>query len=419
MARPTRTKGKAGGKAKRQSIRDKARQAAANKEKGGGGLDTLKDLPRDIEFFKPKMGRGNKGKNHFSIVPYVVSIPNHPFQTAGELWHECTYWRHKIGNGTDQKSYICLAKTEQSPTKKCPICEHRAALIKSGDDPDMVEELKPKQRQLFNILDHDDEDKGIQLLEMSPYMFGFMLDEEDIAQEEDFPGRFYGDDQNGLSIQVRFNEESFGGNKFPEAARIDFEERDDLPEEMVEEQAVDLDACLRILTYDELNAKFFELEADENEDADPGEEPEEEGSEDPEEEREEGGDTLEDELLGMTRTELKRYITENNLDIKVLKKHSDQDIIDNILAATELPEEEPEQEEPEEPEEETEEEKKPSRRERKPKQEEEQQDDRCPHGFVFGVDVDTKKAKKKCDECDVWDDCQDEKDRLADEGVPF
>ena len=80
----------------RESIRDKARKAAAGRERGGGGLDTLKNLPQDIEFFKPKKGRGEKGKNLFSIVPYTVSIDNHPFQTVGDLWHECTYWQHKL-----------------------------------------------------------------------------------------------------------------------------------------------------------------------------------------------------------------------------------------------------------------------------------------------------------------------------------
>ena len=271
----------------------------------------------------------------------------------------------------------------------------------------MVEELKPKQRQLFNILDHDDESKGIQLLEMSPYMFGFMLDEEDIAQEEDFPNMFYGDDQNGLSIQARFNEEVFAGHKFPEAVRIDFEERDDLPDEMVEKEALDLDAHLRILTYDELNAKFFELDSDENE-GNHGASDEQEGEEQEEEETEKET-TSTDDLEEMDRAELKAYIKVEDLGIKVFKSHTDDDIRDNILAAMEQSEaeetDESEEEEAEEPPKKT--------RRKRPGKEAEQKDDRCPHGFIFGVDVDSKKARKKCDQCEEWDDCQDEKDRLA------
>ena len=210
---------------KRQSIRDKARTAADQKEKGGG-LDTLQNIPRDMEFFKPKMGKGNKGKNRISIIPYKVTIDNHPFQTAGELWHECTYWQHKVGSGTDSKKFICLAKTAQAEDKKCPICEYRALLIKKGEDPELAEELKPKQRQLFNLLDHDEEHKGIQLFEISPYQFGFMLDDEDRAQSADFDDKFYGDPDDGLIVVARFDAGSFSGHTFPEIARIDFEERD-------------------------------------------------------------------------------------------------------------------------------------------------------------------------------------------------
>ena len=248
-----------GKKATRTSIRDRARQAANKRERGGSGLDTLQNIPQDIEFFKPKAGPGKKGMNQFSIVPYITSIENHPFQEPGEPWPECTYWQHVIGTAGDQKRFICPAKTEQSESRKCPICEYRSALIKSGQDPDLADELKPKQRQIFNILDHNDEDKGIQLFEISPYMFGFALDDEDKAQAEDFDDKYYGDFEDGLSIKARFSESSFGGKKFAEIARIDFEERDDLPEGMVTEEAVDLDAALKILDYDEIHKQFHEL----------------------------------------------------------------------------------------------------------------------------------------------------------------
>lgn len=260
--RRTQTSGK---KKSTRSIREKARQAAAKRERGGGGLDTLQNLPQDTEFFSPKMGRGTKGMNRFSIVPYVVSISNHPFQEKGELWPECSYWQHKIGTGTDKKRFICLAKTEQSKKKKCPICEYREALINSGSDPDLAEELRPRLRQLFNILDHDDEDKGIQLFEMSPYMFGFMLDDEDNAQAHKFDDKYYGDISDGLMIEARFNEESFNGSKFAKCARIDFEERPDLSKDITDE-AIDLDAALRLLDYNELKKKFHEIEIGEEED---------------------------------------------------------------------------------------------------------------------------------------------------------
>ena len=407
MARPKTSRGKKKAKA---SIRDKARQAAETRERGGGGLDTLKDLPQDVDFFKPKMGRGKKGQNRFSIVPYVISIDNHPFQEVGEQWPECTYWQHKIGNGSDQKRFICQAKTDQSKTKKCPICEYRKALLDSGSDPALAEELKPKRRQIFNVFDHDHEDKGIQLLEMSPYMFGFMLDDEDTAQAEDFDDKYYGDDVDGLMVVARFDEGSFGGNKFPECARIDFEERDDLDEEIVE-SAVDLDASLRILSYDELNEKFFELdtggEGEEDEEEDEPKtrskskstpsrrrgkatkkepEPDEDEQEEDEDEDEEDDFPTEDEINKMKSIALKKLIDENELDVDPdgLKLSE----LRSAVIEECYPDEEDEQEEDED---------------------EEAEDNECPEGMTFGVDCDTEDC---CDDCDKWEDCKDLQDEI-------
>lgn len=372
MASRDRDRGR-GKKAGRQSVRDKARAAADQRERGGGGLDTLQNIPRETEFWKPKMGKGNKGKNRISIVPYIVSIENHPFQQVGEPWHECTYWQHKIGIGSDSKRFVCPAKTDQAENKKCPICEYRAALLKSGQDPDLAEELKPKQRQIFNILDHDDEDKGIQLFEISPHMFGFMLDDEDKAQAEDFGDRYYGDFENGLAVLARFAEGSFGGNKFPECVRIDFEERDDLPEEMVTEEAIDLDACLKILSYDELHKKFFELDSGGGSGDDDGED------DDDQEEK--------SSRRGPSRSRAK---DDDDDDEQEKEKPSSR------RTRQREPEPEPEPER--------------KRGKTSKKEEEEDEDNQCPHGLKFGHDCDTVSAK--CDKCDVWDDCRDRLDEI-------
>jgi hypothetical protein len=368
----------------RESIRDKARKAAAGRERGGG-LDTLKNLPQDIEFFKPKKGRGEKGKNLFSIVPYTVSIDNHPFQTVGDLWHECTYWQHKVGGtGDETKRFICLKKTEQSPHKRCPICEYREKLIKAGNDPELAEELKPKQRQLFNVIDHDDEDKGIQLFETSPHMFGFMLDDEDRAQADDFDGKFYGDSEDGLAIKARFSEGSFGGHKFAEIARIDFEEREDLSAEIME-GAVDLDAALRILTPEEMEKKFFELDTgddsgdDDNEDEEPEERPSKKTSpkKSKRPEPEEEDDQDDDESDEDDETE------EKPAPKKSSKPPAKQGSTKRKAPSRPEPEDDEDDDDDDQP--------------------------SCPSGFVFGKDCDSDDA---CDDCELWDDCKDEQDAL-------
>jgi len=369
MARPDRNRGKI---TKRQSIRDKAREAASSKERASGGLDTLKDLPQDIEFWKPKTGKGTKGENNFSIIPYVVSIENHPYQTVGELWHECTYWVHKVGAGEDNKRFICLAKTLQSDENKCPICKYREALMKNGSDPELADSLKPKQRQIFNILDHDDEDKGIQLFEMSPHVFGFMLDDEDAAQsEKKFDGKFYGDVQDGLMVCARFDQGSFQGHKFPEIARIDFEERDDLSDDLITE-AVDLDSCLRILSYDEMNSKFLELD---------GQEAEEENQESKKEEK-------------SSRTSRRT------------EKESEPEKPSTRRSSRNEPDPEPEKKQ-----------ERASRRSREKEPEPEPEDDNeCPQGLTFGTDCDNEECYAADPDCPKWDDCKDRQDELKTAG---
>lgn len=363
-SRKTSSKKKSG--RKYSSVREKAKQAAAERERGGGGLDTLKNLPQDIEFFKPKMGKGRKGLNRLSIIPYLVSIENHPRQDVGEIWFELTYWRHTVGSGDDRKSFVCPSKTAIAEDNRCPICEYRNALIKSGSDPELAEELKPKQRQLFNILDLDEEDKGIQLYDVSPFLFGEMLEAEYDVQEEDFGGKHFGDPEDGLSIVARFTKETFGSNSFAKIARIDFEEREDLDDSLIEEEAVDLDAVLRILDYETLNNEFFELDTGSSSDDEEGEVEEDEEGE------------VEEEKPKRSKRPPRR------------KKKEEE------------PEEEEEPDEEPDEEEEDEQDNEP----------EDDGDNECPAGLNFGYDCDTDDA---CDECDIWDECRDRLDEIEEE----
>ena len=85
-----------------------------------------------------------------------------------------------------------------------------------------------------------------------------------------------------------------------------------------------------------------EEDTDSNEEEEEEEETEEEETEEEEEEEEEGTD-----FSSMSRKELKGYIKENELDVTVFKKYSDEDIIEKIKEAenSENSEEEEEEEE--------------------------------------------------------------------------
>jgi len=146
-------------------MRERARQRAEEREKQGGG-GTKYQIEGDFEFFEP-----SKGENLINIIPYVVSVDNHPEGIPkGEIWYQRSILVH-YGIGADEKPYIC-PKTNK---KACPICDHRAELMKDPDaDEELIKELRPREREVFNVLVDDE----ILLWEISIHNFGNLLEEE-------------------------------------------------------------------------------------------------------------------------------------------------------------------------------------------------------------------------------------------------
>ena len=139
----------------RRSVRDNVRNRA-DKKSGDGWVSTSLVLPEGTHFFSVKKA----GVRRIDILPYEVKQDGNPFAAKGSLHYERTYWAHR-GIGPNNDSYICSAKTFN---KKCPICEYRAKLQKDPDaEEQMVKDLAPKERQLFNVIDTAERDKGIQL----------------------------------------------------------------------------------------------------------------------------------------------------------------------------------------------------------------------------------------------------------------
>lgn len=236
-------------KTRMQSLKDRVRQRAEEKEQTKKGGFSYISLPEKVEFFEIA-----KGTMLVDIVPYEVKVDNHPVADRGELWYERTFFIHRE-IGAENRPYICPLKTIKKP---CPICEYRASLIKDGYDKnkDLVDALRPKERQLFNI----DTEKGIKVFESSYYLFGEALEKEIREGKEEWAA--FADLEEGYTLRVRFGEKTLGSNTFFEAERIDFEERDPYNESILDE-VVDLDACLKILSYDELNKIFMEVEESE------------------------------------------------------------------------------------------------------------------------------------------------------------
>lgn len=326
-------------KAERAARRERLRARTEEKERKRGGRNYIK-IPTGVEEFEVKGSRST-----LDIIPYEVNATNHPAAEQGELWYERTFFLHRE-IGADNGSYICPLLTFKKP---CPICEYRKTLMDQdyNANKELIGDLKPKERQLFNIIDRNKDDKPM-LFEMSYYLFGKLLDKE-IQEGRDENADFM-ELEEGQMLTIRWEENKSFDNPFYEADRIDFDPRPDDYDEAILDEVVDLDACLIEFSYEDLEKIFLEESV--------------------------GSEELPDEKTTSRRT----------------TRRSEPE-----------PEEEPEkptrsrrsrgQQAKEEPEPE------PEKQEAGPGE--------CPGGGVFGDDCE---KLDHCAECEVWEDCRDKAD---------
>ena len=160
--------------------------------------------------------------------PRVVDILSWPVKQSnayadkGDLYFEKTFWVHNsIGPNKDR--VVCPAKTLG---KRCPICDHKARLANDPEsDADLIKSLNPKERQLFLINDLKSDDGGLQVWDVSYYLFGKNLEERLATADEDDDWMGYADPEEGLSLRIAFSEEPFQGKVYYSTASIDFRPR--------------------------------------------------------------------------------------------------------------------------------------------------------------------------------------------------
>jgi len=222
-----------------------------------GFTPTVVKLPDGTQFFSPKKA----GTYRLEIIPYEVPANpkggQNPNAQAGELHYERTYFSHR-GIGADEKSYVCPAKTTGKP---CPICEHRKELMRDKDaDEDLIKSLSPKQRQLWNIYDHGDVEKGVQVWDVSFHLFGKQLKATINNADEDDGWEYFADPADGLTLRVGMEEKSFAGNSFLEAASIGFKARREPLSDEILDAAQPLDDLLILVEYSKLKSIFLQEE---------------------------------------------------------------------------------------------------------------------------------------------------------------
>lgn len=385
---------------KREKRTIRSARDRAEKHVDGFSASSL-NLPQGVSLLKLK-----KGAMFIDIIPYVVGKGN-PFADEGEVHYERTYHVHK-NVGPNGDSYVCLKKTTGKP---CPICEYRAKLANDPDtDEDTIKEMAPKERQLFNVIDLKDADKGIQLMESSYHLFGRLIDEaiKEPDEEAEAEGwETFHDPENGLSLKLTVVDETFNGRTFQKVSRIDFRPRKKQYEESIIDDAYCLDDILKIKKYDELKKALLQ-EGDDEPDEDDAPAPKRRLN--AKEEAEEEDEALDEVSTPKKKPVKKEEIEEDDEDLNEDEPEDDEDESAPVKKKPVKKAEVEDEEDPDDWDDESEEEEEKPIAKKKPKVVEEDDEDEPEEEDEEETPVKKKTvpsgkvAKKKSDDEDEWDD---------------
>jgi hypothetical protein len=245
---------------------------------GSGGsfcaLDFSK-LDAKHEFYKLA-----EGANRIEILPYVAETKLHPLIAKGKrekggLDYNLDIYVHR-NVGASGGAYVCPNKNYGKP---CPICEASEAYKSQSNARDdkydkMAQALFPSRRIFYNVLDNMDRDKGVQIFESNAKYFQKPLEaadkdsQTDTDIQEKCPNAFFPDIKNGLTVKVIGAKESFNGKDFVQASSITLLPRKESVKEYAND-VVQFDQCIKLLSYDELEAIFTGAGDDEEEDEAP------------------------------------------------------------------------------------------------------------------------------------------------------
>jgi len=348
------------------NMRKKAKKKAEKDQNRGGNYNLA--IPEGTKTWAPK----SKGPFRLDVIPYQVSVGNHPEVKKGELWYQRTYYVH-FGLGDDGKQSGICPKTIGKP---CPVCEMYKELVSSDDEDDReaAKKIKPKERELYNVIDLDDQDSGVQIFEYSFHLFGKGLSEEINEASEEEAG--FAELENGKTLKVHFKKESIGGGTpFWQLRRVDFVDREDYEEDILDE-VHDLDSLLKVPSYKELQSLLS------------GTDEEEEGEEQSSEEEEEE----EKPAKKGKKSSKKRKSEDEDEGEKPAKKGK---------KSSKKKKDEDEGDDEDEDKGKKKSSSKPGKAASKPGK---KKKNKCPGGGTFGEDTD---ELDECNNCDIWTECQE------------
>jgi hypothetical protein len=387
---------------RKSAFRDKVARDSA-KPKNSGNFGHLK-LPEGVELFNPEPDTTVK----MDVIPYEVTNSKHLDRDAdeeiaveGSLWYKMPYRVHR-NVGAYNETVVCLATFG----KKCPICEEGAKRKREGADKKELQSYWNSLRNLYVVIPRGVKkvEETLHIMDISEFAFQKGLDKE--IKETPAYGIFP-DIEEGKTLKVRFDEELFDKNAWAKAGRFDFVDREEVIKESILKKVPHLDDCLKVLSYEELQNKFLEMEDDsapeENQkskkkDAEE-DEPEQTERKSKKLERSEKVEKQEEKPVNkkskLSWEDLEEMSTRKltklceNEDLKTNPdKFDDEDEL-RVAVAEELDIDIP---------------KKSSKKEEEKSSPKEESKSKCPSGFKFGVDID---QHKECNSCAKWDACDD------------
>lgn len=248
-------------KERREALRNRTRDNVKTKDSGGAQSKRAMQFPSGTNFYKVK-----KGRNSIDILPFIIKTNHHPqkMKPGYEDYILDVFVHTKIGPGED--TVVCLKKTFGKP---CPICEEQADLRQNKSIPDhqlkkQLNALKPTRRAVYNIIDLEEPEKGVQIWEVSHFLFEKeLLEEAETAESEVVT---FADLKDGRSINFRATEESIDTSTFFKYKSISFQKREPYAEDILNE-TYSLDSYLVIPSYEEVQKLFLGI-FDEEEDDD-------------------------------------------------------------------------------------------------------------------------------------------------------
>ncbi len=153
-----------------------------------GNEPTCIIAPEGCKFFRLKQVKTYR----LDHLPYYVGRGN-PFCDEGFVHYERTYYAHGIPTPVGFRTYCCPAKISEMAKEKvlkCPICEHVAKLRRDGGMVKAdIDKMDAKEKQLFNLIDLDNKEDGVQIWNFNWWEYGKLIDDK--CKKKDAYAKFY------------------------------------------------------------------------------------------------------------------------------------------------------------------------------------------------------------------------------------